>query len=308
MDGTLLERSMSSDPEDWPILSHSQLGQWDRCEFAWHLGYMQNWVQRRKSDALNIGSMIHAAFEIYYTHAPNYDLARSEIDTMFKELVTLAYANDESQLSPISRAMFCVNQYFGWAPTVDKGHTILKTEHHFVVPFQTGKRRNFHIQGYIDLLTSFNNRLWAWDHKSSEGKFWTPTEVMMDSQLPLYAACLRETGMSVHGYYINMINTYDYKDKSKVTYDKLFRRESAYRTETELNNIVTEIKFMVDDLIENSETPRRSMRRDCSKCQFADPCLMSLKGIDPEPFLKAKFNQKEKYEVDVTAPQEKFAL
>jgi hypothetical protein len=306
MEASILERSMSSDPSVWPILSFSQLGAWDRCEYAWNLGYVQNWVPIRKSPALSIGSMIHRGFEIYYTHAPDYALARTEIKTFFAELVKEAYANDESQLQSISRAMYCVEMYFQWAPKEDKGHTILATEHHFVVPFKTGKRRNFYIQGYIDLLTSWNNRLWAWDHKSSEGKFWTPTEVMMDPQLPLYAACLREIDTKVHGYFINMINTYDYKDKSKVTVDKLFRRESAYRTDLELNNILTEIKYMVDDLIENGETPRRSMRRDCSKCQFADPCLMDLKGIDPTPFLMQKFNQKEKYDVDVLATQERF--
>jgi hypothetical protein len=304
----LLERSYSTDPNDWPIFSYSQLQSWDRCEVQWNYGYVRKWT--KPSEQWNFGTEIHLAFKAWY------DLAIAKIpkpdrfplmETYFKERINKVMEENVDFLPVVSRCMWVAMRYFNeYAPVEDKGHRVLAAEHHFTVPFQTGAKRNFILQGYIDLLTSQYGKLWATDHKSSEGQFWTPTECQMDPQTPLYCAALREQGMHVHGIYINMINSYDYKKPGEQAIEKLFRREAVYKSDKELDTAIREMKWMVDDLIEKWDTPRRSLRRDCGKrCTFQEPCLMSMKGIDDEPFLIGDFVKKQPVEVDLKLDPER---
>lgn len=293
---------MSSDSEDWPILSYSQMQMWDRCEFAWWLGYHEEWVKKEQPAYFNIGSMIHQMCDMYYTNLRLKNRDMKFVDEYINLKINEAMETDHSLLPAIAVSARLMHRYINdYAPKEDKGHRVLSNEYHFTVPFKTGKGRNFVLQGYIDLLTEVYGKIWVWDHKSSESNFWTPNEVMMDPQTPLYAVALRELGMRTYGYIINMFNTYDYKkDPASVPVEKLFKRESCYRTDKELNQVLQETLYMVDDMIENNETPRRSLRRDCGKrCQFREPCLMGLKGLDPEPFLINSFKKKDKVDVNV---------
>jgi CRISPR/Cas system-associated exonuclease Cas4 (RecB family) len=301
----LLERSMSSDMEDWPIFSYSQFQSWDRCEELWYYAYFRNWIKIRKEAGLNLGSELHLSFKNWYDMAiakiPKDD-RREKVMAYFTERINEAEGtrNADDQLIALNKALRLSMRYFQeFAPHEDAGHRIIATEYHFTVPFKTGNGRNFILQGYIDLLTEYEGRLWVWDHKSMQSQFWSPVQVMMEPQTPLYAAALRELGENIHGVIINMINTYDYKKPVDVPVEKLFRREKAYRSQTELNSIVQEMKFIVDDIIENYETPRRSLRLDCKNCSFQEPCLMKIKGISDEPLLAAEYKQKDKKEVEL---------
>lgn len=301
MSNELLDRSLSNDPLSWPILSYSQLQVWDRCEYAWFLGYHEEWVKKEQPAYFNIGGMIHQMMDMYYSNLRLGQKDKKFVDDFINMKISEAMETDHTLLPAISIAARLVYRYIDeFSPKEDKGHRVLSNEYHFTVPFTTGKGRHFILQGYIDLLTELFGKIWCWDHKSSEGQFWTPNEVMMDPQTPLYAVALRELGMKVHGYIINMFNTYDYKKPLEVSVEKLFRREDAYRTDKELNTILQETLFMVDDMLENNETPRRSLRRDCGKrCQFREPCLMGMKGMDPTPFLVTQFKKKDPVEVQV---------
>jgi hypothetical protein len=302
MTNTLLERSMSSDQDDWPILSFSQMQMWDRCEYAWSLAYIEDWVSKETPAYSSIGTMIHHLFDMYYTNIRLGVKETNFVDEYIKLKINEAYEKDHSLLPAIDLVNRLVRRYINeFAPKEDRGHRILSGEYHFTVPMETGNGRHFILQGYIDLLTEVMGKIWIWDHKSSENNFWTSNEVMMDPQTPIYAVALRELGMKTYGYIINMINTYDYKkDPNSVAIEKIFKRESAYRTDKELNSVKQELLFMVDDMLENNPSPRRSLRRECGKrCGFREPCLMALKGMDPTPFLITKFRKKEAREVNV---------
>jgi len=97
-------------------------------------------------------------------------------------------------------------------------------------------------------------------------------------------------GIDIFGLMYNMINTYDYKNPPSS--DKLFLRKRTYRTPQELDSIMHEIGATVDDMIENQDNPIRNLNRDCSWCEFQDPCLMSMKGMDIEPLMEDVFEQK----------------
>ena len=306
----LLDRSTSTDPAVWPIFSYSQLQSWDRCEDLWYYAYARNWQKVRQSPGLSLGSEIHLSFKNWYDMAmekiPKPDRLKLMMDYFAQKINQAQEDENDAMLITLNRTAWLSMRYFQeFAPVEDKGHKILAAEHHFTVPFKTGKGRHFILQGYIDLLTEYETRLWAWDHKSSEGQFWTPVQVMMEPQTPLYAAALREQGQDVHGVIINMINTYDYKKPENTTTAKLFAREKAYRSSVELDTFVREMKFIVDDILENYETPRRSLRLDCKNCSFQEPCLMRIKGINDEPLLQTEYRQKDHIEVQLKLDPER---
>lgn len=298
MENLLLDRAVSDDIADWPIFSYSQASQWDRCEKAWFWGYAENWVKPLKSRSSNKGTMIHEMMDMYYA---NPVLGEGLVDEYMTNKINESMDDGQKDLKAIASACLVVKRYINeWAKKEDIGHRTLATEYHFTIPLKTGKGRNFILQGYIDHITEFKKKLWLWDHKSSESaQFWTPTEVIMDPQTPVYAAALRLLDMPAHGIIINQFNTYDYAKPTEQPVEKLFRRESCYRTDKELDSVMREFKFLVDDMMENNVTPRRSLRRDCKNCQFNEPCLMEMKGIDPHPFLVSQFVQKEKREVEL---------
>lgn len=304
----LLERSYSTDPLDWPIFSYSQLQSWNRCEKQWWYGYHEKWY--KPSDDWNFGTEIHLVFKYWYTLAAERVPKEKRfplIEQYFKERVNLVIEENSEFLPVVSRCMWIALRYFGeYASVEDRGHKILAAEHHFTVPFQTSNKRNFILQGYIDLLTSYERRLFVWDHKSSEGKFMTPVECQMEPQTPLYCAALRKQGMNVHSQIINMINSYDYKKPAEQSVEKLFRREQTHRTDKELDTVVQEMKWAVDDLLENYTMPRRDLRIDCGKrCRFQEPCLMNMKGISDKPFLMSEFKKKEPVEVELELDPER---
>jgi hypothetical protein len=298
-----LERSMSTDMKDWPIFSYSQMQSWDRCEMLWDYSYKRNWYKVRKEEGLNLGTELHKGLQFWYDHAiartpkeERKELLFGYFDQRMKD-----HSTNIEMLGIIQFATRLLMRYVNeFSPDEDSGHKILATEHHFTVPFQTGNKRNFILQGYIDLLTSYDGNLWVWDHKSSEGQFWTPAQVEMEPQTPLYAAALREQGQKPHGVIINMIHTYRYAkgvDSAKI--EQLFCREKSYRTDRQLNTIVQEMKFLVDDLLEKKDVPRRSMRLDCKSCSFQAPCALRIRGIDDEPLLHSDYVQKDKNEIEL---------
>lgn len=274
--------------DEIPIVSHSQLTTLDRCSFAWDISYVKGWRPKERKRSLETGSMIHELLAVWYREQDE----RCVDEAIEKWLET---ANTETfALQSAAHAAWLVKEYIQkFAPSHDR-FEIISVEEHFEIPLVTPKGREYHLQGYTDLVTRQEGQIWLWDHKSG-AKFWNPTEVMMDSQMPLYAAAMRAQGRDVFGIVINMLNTYDYKDKSKATPDKLFRRELTYRTPEELNAILLNAGMMVDEIIDGPEI-RRSLRKDCSFCQFQEPCLLSLKGLPIEDILPATCELKSSYQ------------
>lgn len=297
-------------------ISHSQLQTWDRCKFSWHLNYEQGWTQKEKSNALTIGTLVHEFLEIYYANVKLGTVA--EAWPAIRTRVNSKMQNPMQSLDDIqcvNTAARLVEKYVhDFAPFQDKGLKIHEVEYHFVIPLISPKGRDFELQGYVDLLLEMNGKYWIWDHKTANGKFWTPTECMMDSQMPTYAAALRTQGIDVFGIVINMLNTYQYKKWSEVTPEKLFRREKTYRTPAELDNILVEIGRSYDEMKDFQESgmpARRSLKKDCSFCFFQDPCLMGIKGVDLNEYMSLNYRKKGEPLIEVPEDYEepsKFSL
>lgn len=263
-----------------PKISLNQLLVWDRCKFLWKFMYRQHWTKAIKGRRLALGTMGHEMLFDWYKTGLDHS-----VDFANKWLSDLDNMNAD-QIKNVSIATAMFKLYTSeFSPTEDRNLLTQSLEEHFEVELVTPKGRQFLLEGYID-RTSIDQRghLWLEDYKWTE-RFWSTNQLLMDPQLSFYAGALRTLDRPVHGLMITQVNTYDYKDRSKKKVEELIRRERLYRSPEELQAVMVEIGHKVDEMIDGQDQLTRSLRRDCDRCDFMEPCLFGLKGIDPESYI-----------------------
>lgn len=294
--GTDLEVLKASLPTEWkdvPVLSYSQLMQADRCGFAWYLNYFLKLKTKARKSALTKGSYGHELLESLYR-----SLMAGESPEFWEERrlpVVLNYLLDaveyDDQSVDLAAAMKIVQRYAG--TDLLSGHTPVGTEQYFFTMVTTPRGFQFVLQGYVDLITTdVRGQTWVWDHKFT-GKMWTPVQLMMDSQLPIYQMLLRADGIPVHGLVINQLNSYAYKDMAAQPNDKLFKREFMFRSEVQLQNIWAEFMALaerVGRMMTGAEPIYRSLKKDCSMCDYNTACHDNMSGTPIEEAVEA-FNE-----------------
>lgn len=270
---------------DLPKVSFNQLLSWDRCRFLWKLKYIDKMDTTRKGPALQLGTMGHELLCDWY--ATGVDHSDSFANKWMSDWSSLR--PEEHQAIATAITMFKAYIY-EFAPQADRHYTVESLEEHFEVELTTPTGRPYILEGYIDQVRlDQNGHRWVDDYKWTQ-RFWSPLEIQMDGQLTYYAAALAILGRPVHGTSLTQVNTYPYKDRSKKTVDDLFKRELIYRSPQEQAAVMHEVGLMVDDMLDvrGSNTPddyRRSLRRDCNRCYFQEPCALGLKGVDPVAFM-----------------------
>lgn len=273
--------------------SHSQLNAWTRCRFAWNLSYRGEWVKKGpKSAGLRKGSDAHTFLDAFYEATRKNE--PYDIKQHLQELIV--GVDDYQALEYLENMCWLVGRYIEDIASKDNWE-IVASELYFCEVFTTPKGRQYKLEGYIDLVVRINGKLWVIDHKTHGGTqyVWTPEQVQIDSQLATYVVAMRKMGYPVHGVLINQLNTYPYKKRAEVTPDKLFTREPSYRTDVELDAMLDNLGRIVDDIFKNEGDIYRNFTRDCSKfCQFHEPCLLDMKGINISEFLPVAYEKKEK--------------
>ncbi len=265
-------------------VSNSKLNVWDRCHFKYKLSYVDEWVSKTKSPALARGSMIH---ELIGMH----DEGRSWAEIVEK---IQEYARNGSEITEVSRVATLVERYVtDYAPTANIGWDFHSTERYLKIPLVTPGGNEYNLEGYIDGLVNLNGKTWLLERKTYGGSQWAwkPTQILMDSQTPLYCAALRSQGVEVYGIIFDLINTYEYKKPPDL--DKLFQREKSYRTPGELDSILYQTGLAVDEILAHKGPYRKSLQRDCDFCPFQEPCLYDVKGVPIDSFLSTNFKKKE---------------
>lgn len=289
--------SLTEQYPDAPVVSYSQVSTFDRCELAWDLSYRKGWKTTKRFQKMELGSMVGKLLNVLYA---------TKDEEAIVPLVNswLEGETDGFVLPNVATAVWLAKRYFhDVMPT--QVFRVIGIEKHFEVLLETPLGRKFILQGYIDLLVeNLDGTIWVWEHKTT-GRFWTPIQAQMDPQLPTYAAGLRALGINVVGIVVNQLNNYPYVKKETVTPDKLFKQEHTYRTPVELDNFLINVGRKVDRMIDLGPFPERSLRRECDRCQFQEPCLMQMKGLKIEDILSVGFRQKSTFAAEpVTAPTE----
>lgn len=278
-------------------VSHSQLGTYDRCAFKWFLSYELGYKPKSVPTNVTLGSLIHSFLEEHYKLVQEHGHGGFDYQASMQEFLRSQPVEKQGDLEALDRASRLIERYLYLAEIEDQSWEIIEVEVAREVEFKTPKGRLYTLVFIPDLIVREreSGRLWLVDHKTAgNAAFWSDTEIMMDHQMPTYIAGLRQEGLDIYGIVYNFLNRYDYKDYNGTPTEKLFKRVHSYRTPVEIDTMVRELGFQVDDLIEN-EIPRRSLRKECSRCWFQEPCLMSMKGMDIKRVLEAGFELKGSY-------------
>jgi len=276
-----------------PVVSFSQIMSYDRCEFAWNLSYNEGWKARDEGPALLLGTMIHELLAVWY-----HTRSREQVQAAIYEQMA-KYGTSSRVLPLLAEASWLVMRFVDdWAGYMDADLEVIAIEEHFVAQMVSPKGNPYYLQGYTDLRAKIRDWMVLIDWKSST-KFMSPIESMMDPQLPFYAGAYRQNGIPVTTTIHRLFNTYEYKDKSNVSPEKLFREETNHLSDVQLDNTMWEVGLAVDAMLETQQWiefnkgthPRRRLRRDCNRCKYQMPCFEGLRGIDIYTVLPVDFTQ-----------------
>lgn len=275
------------------LISHSQLGTWNRCRFAYNLSYVQGWTTKKDKEYFVRGGEIHKILADYYRGVQQGKFEYGN-PAVVKAWMQAALASDKVDYEMIDQISWLLQRYiYDYSMFEDKGVEVVEVEKELTIDLETPKGRTVTLHGILDLLKRVNGKLWLVDHKSAgNASFWSENQIQMDSQLPTYQALLNRHGYDIFGCEFNFLNTYAYKKRDDVSPEKLFKRARTYRTDIETDNILHEFGLACDDIIDNRGNVRRSLTKDCDRCQFFDPCHLSLKGMNIEELMPASFRQK----------------
>jgi hypothetical protein len=298
LEGKMLVDQIKAEEPDVLIVSNSQLNSWNRCEMQYQLGYVEQWTEINVKPYLWLGNLGHEALATYYRslmggldRSQAVDAVQEKLKEQFNEW---AFKTD-AHLPSLATMSWLVTKYIEqFTPHADADlQEVLGVEEHFIIALLTPKGQKFYLQGYVDVRAQMRDMMWIWDHKFS-GKFWMPTEVQMDAQQPTYAAAFTfGVDLPVYGTIINMLKTYDYKDKSKVSPEQVFKREWNFHTKEALWNTLVEIGQAVDDLYRwKAEGLRARLSRECSRCWFQQPCHLGLQGHNMQLVLSTEYRKK----------------
>lgn len=276
-------------------LSYSQLQNYDRCKFQWYLSYNQGWKPKEKPRYFDLGSKIHEALETWYK-----TLSWDKVLALGSTWVTPEMTDED--LQNVDQVLYLMDRYVHeFVPANDTDWDIKAVEYKFEVPVTTPAGRLFTVRGYIDLVIEVFGKYWGVEHKSHSGRPYTEDEISMEPQFAFYQGALATQGIELFGTIYNLFNTYQHKDRKKVKTEQLFKRLKAYRTPEEVNSIMTEIGEVADDLFDRYEYNvkesfpyYRSLKRDCTRCQFMEPCLLNLKGVPLDEAMEAGFEKENK--------------
>lgn len=277
----------------------------DRCSFKWYLNYAEGWKPRQTYDYMELGVLVHGVLEAFYKAVQtkvlspinNPDLSVEFIKDHFQTKVI----GTDVDYKLISQAMNMTTRYVrDYVPFNDMDLEPVVIEEAIEAEFVTPTGKPYIIVFIPDLIWRHtkSGKLWLVDHKTYKSTKWTTTQINMDPQFALYILGLRQKGIDIYGVYLNGLNTYPYKHFDTEPVDKLFTREPAYKTPVELENFAKQVGWQAEKAMKLTEyaqqgiAPPRSLRRDCDKCWFQEPCLMGLKGMDINVYLEATFYRK----------------
>lgn len=170
---------------------------------------------------------------------------------------------------------------------------VVATEFELVAPVRPGLR----LVGYIDLVVVIDGALWPVEIKSA-GQLGKRMEYLdVDGQITCYLAGLQAMGLDVPGVIFDGVNTYPYKDRSKVEPEKLFKRQEVTRSKFLLDAFWRDIDIIASDIERAKErgTYPRHLGSGCSRCDFQGPCFAELEGdeVKKAAFVRTDYGKRE---------------
>lgn len=130
------------------------------------------------------------------------------------------------------------------------------------------------------------------DHKTGARNSFSDQNLQINPQLLFYIVLLWKLGYNVERMEISWINSNDYKDRSKYTFDKLFGFYKYSPTLIVLNNFWDYLMKRIDTIL--TETPQPSYGQQCNGCPFNPICRLNLNGQPTVNFISGQYDRAER--------------
>lgn len=248
-------------------ISHNSLSIASGCWKKYYWNYDQKLTPIRKSAALRLGTIIHEAFNIYYSGGTDSDALN---------FITSTYDKKISEVEEVDKEDMTISKYTAagmWAyyPYKDLGsmYTEVQPEVSFSVPV-SGKR-NVVLVGRVDgLVRTKDGNLWIREVKTTglspsqfKGRCNTST------QASTYVYALRKLGYDVKGVLYDCIKKpllrkrvsenaeqfgmrimADYREDARTPEDhrKAYIQHTEYRSDDQIYNYIIDTRYFIDDL------------------------------------------------------------
>lgn len=317
-----------------PHISYSELTSLNRCEKLWEYGYLRGYEPLRKDDKLSRGTIMHAllaevnqgvswedAWTTYRTKALEDAVLAEEVEALVQEFdvyfaVMERYVAWEATLSPITpvsvEQSFLIDLPVGGTLKIKPDLIYEDTERGLVLrDYKTADD----FDKDMELRTDFDPQLsvYAWglrrlgyDIRSLEHTFLrmrlpavpkinkdgTMSKVYVITDEATVRQFVQDSGVKISDA---DLETYI----AKLPQDAFFRQITSVRTNEELEAIAQEIMLKTlrrNRLLEEDDTPTRTLIPECVRCAFFGPCIVSLKGGSEDVLLAEKYRKREESE------------
>lgn len=246
-------------------ISHNATSIARGCWKKYYWTYDQGLVPRKKSTALTLGSIIHKAFELFYT---------GTFDSDVLQFILAEYKEELSKVDPFDREDLEISKYVAMGMWNYYPHKNLKefdeniAEKEFNIPF--GKLRNIRFKGRMDGLIKLNGKWWVRETKTSG---LTPRQFAgrmgTSSQATGYVYAAKRLGYDVQGVMYDVIkkplirkgvfdtvDTYghrimdDYMKDGALNHNdrKFYSRHFIYRSPLELEQYIQDTEALIRDI------------------------------------------------------------
>lgn len=311
-------------------VSNSRLNLFRRCHRAHYYKYCWNIVPKKKGEALQRGSAIHACLEAYYK-GKSWKKEWKKFKNDWEDQHLL---EEKALMGDIPQMVYdLMENYIECYETEDEDIDYLETELHFVVPLDKG----IELEGYIDYIAQDNRGILIGETKTHK-KFPNNDIRLFNAQSSIYAwvvneklnlykepvkrivwnyikakqptepQLLKNGKLSVKKidstpYTVSKtikklgLKEKDYQDLiAAQSYDNYFQRHELRINRKVMESIVEDTISTANQIKNNPLLKDRNLGRDCSFCDYRSICQAEL--IDPEAdlsfLLKADYEERGK--------------
>lgn len=262
------------------IVSFSELDTFRQCPLKHELAYKERWQPPTTAPALARGTLWHSVMEAHYTALMNGEGQRAALTAGYG----IIQNTPQSETTDLLTWMYDgYTDLYSW----DRGWEIIAVELPINVPLPTpsGHASRFILKGKVDLLVRERDTgdYWAVDHKTCRN-LPNQIELDLDDQFGIYTWMLRykyQGANRVRGVIHSAARTE--RLKRAMTPEERFRRTKTFRTDVELQTLVTEVyrTFKTAYAYKPGEAPRAPNTDTCRwRCPFTEACLMHRKTPD----------------------------
>lgn len=256
-------------------VSASAISSFMSCQREYAFKYVDRVEPSHKPHYLYRGTAIHECIQAFWarqSYIPALEKFRAEAEA---RLPDFEYEDFENKEFPFVSNL--VRRYVEHYKEPPAGVTVIATE--FELSAKLGK--DTRLIGYVDLLVSWLDKLWAVEIKTSKSLPRRMGYLEVDPQETCYVWALRKHGIDVAGVLFDGINTYEYAKPDLVPAEKLFIRQNVFRTDEQLAEFERESLLLVKQMerMKREKSWVRNLGNHCGTCAFQKPCWAEWSGM-----------------------------